>query len=151
MYISRLLVLCLLVAQCVAPMAAQSSAEPNSAFSPPGTTQRVVVLPQSAQGIPRYSSLQAASPVEGLKLPDTMPATTGLERESGVIPRLEFRVPRAPIVVQNDEACYTIRSYRVTRDDPRSDSTRLVGYSTCQRAVRFQVKEAVDSLEVVPR
>jgi hypothetical protein len=84
-------------------------------------------------------------------LPDTMPATTVQERESGVIPRLEFRVPRGPIVVQNDEACYTIRSYRVTRDDPRSDSTRLAGYSTCQRAVRFQVKEAVDSLEVVPR
>jgi hypothetical protein len=151
MYISRLLVLCLLIALCVAPVAAQSSAESNSAFSPPGTTQRVVELPPNAQDIPRYSLLRPAFPVEGLKLPDTMPATAVQERESGVIPRLEFRVPRPPILVQNDEACYTIRSYRVTRDDPRSDSTRLAGYSTCQRAVRFQVKEAVDSLEVVPR
>src|ERR1700735_2094288 len=151
MYISRLLVLCLLFARWVAPVAAQSSAESNSAFSPPGATQRVVVLPPNAPGVPHYPSWQVASPVEGLKLPDTMPATTVQERESGVIPRLEFRVPRAPIVAQNDEACYTIRSYRVTRDDRRSDSPRLAGYSTCQRAVRFQVKEAVDSLEVGPR
>jgi hypothetical protein len=171
MYISRLMVLCLFIALYVAPVAAQSPAESNSAFSPSGTNQRAVVLPPNTQGIPRYSSLQAASPEEDFKLPDSMHGATVQERESGAIPRLEFRVPRAPIVVQNygvqnyvaqnyvaqndvvqnDEACYTIRSYRVTRDDPRSDSTRLAGYSTCQHAARFQVRQAVDSLEVVPR
>jgi len=52
---------------------------------------------------------------------------------------------------QNDRTCYSIRSYRVTRDHPESDSTRPAGYSTCQPASRFQVRETGDSLEIVPR
>jgi hypothetical protein len=51
----------------------------------------------------------------------------------------------------NDRTCYSIRSYRVTRDHRESDSTRPAGYSTCQPASRFQVKETGDSLEIVPR
>jgi hypothetical protein len=47
--------------------------------------------------------------------------------------------------------CLSIRSYRVTRDDPESDTTRLVGYSTCQPAAKFQVKEANERQEIVPR
>jgi hypothetical protein len=41
-----------------------------------------------------------------------------------------------------DEDCYTIRSYVVERDDKDSDSTHLVRSSTCQRASRYQVKNA---------
>jgi hypothetical protein len=40
----------------------------------------------------------------------------------------------------DDEICYTIRSIRVERDTPDSDSTHPVGISTCQRASRYQVK-----------
>ena len=32
-----------------------------------------------------------------------------------------------------------------------SDSTKPAGYSTCQRASRFQFRTAVDSREVAPR
>ena len=53
-----------------------------------------------------------------------------------------------PTLAQNDTLCYSMRSYRVTRDDPASDSTRLAGYSECQPAARFQVKAAVDSLKI---
>jgi len=45
---------------------------------------------------------------------------------------------------QNEATCYSIRGYRVTRDDPESDSTRPSGYSTCQPSDRFQVKDAGD-------
>jgi hypothetical protein len=52
---------------------------------------------------------------------------------------------------QSDRTCYSIRSYRVTRNHPDSDSTRPAAYSTCQPASRFQVKETGDAPEIVPR
>lgn len=54
-------------------------------------------------------------------------------------------------LTENDSVCYSIRSYRVTRDDPGSDSTRFAGYSECQTAGRFQMRTAVDSREIAPR
>lgn len=41
-----------------------------------------------------------------------------------------------------DTTCYAIRSYVVERDSKDSDSTHLAGYSTCQRANRFRMKNA---------
>jgi hypothetical protein len=35
-----------------------------------------------------------------------------------------------------------MRTYKVRRDDPQSDSTHAVGYSTCQPAARFHVRTA---------
>lgn len=35
--------------------------------------------------------------------------------------------------------CLTIRSYRVVRDDPHSDSTHRDGYTTCVPAARFRL------------
>ena len=49
----------------------------------------------------------------------------------------------------NDATCYTIRAYRVARVSPESDTTKPAGYSTCQRASRFQFKTAVDSRELI--
>jgi hypothetical protein len=43
--------------------------------------------------------------------------------------------------------CLKMRMYKVRRDDPQSDSTRLVNYSTCLPAARIQtysVKHPVD-------
>ena len=59
--------------------------------------------------------------------------------------------PLALTLDPNDATCYTIRAYRVARISPESDTTRPVGYSTCQRASRFQFKTAVDSHEIVLR
>jgi hypothetical protein len=53
--------------------------------------------------------------------------------------------------LDSDATCYSIRSYRVTRDNPESDTTRLVGYSRCQPAIKVQVKEAGERQEIVPR
>jgi hypothetical protein len=61
----------------------------------------------------------------------------------------KFR-PHVLALEQNDATCYSMRLYRVKRDDADSDSTRPAGYSTCQPAARFQVKTAVDSIEIAP-
>ena len=44
---------------------------------------------------------------------------------------------------QNDKVCLKMRTYKVARDAPHSDSTHPVGYSTCQPAVRFQTRSIV--------
>jgi hypothetical protein len=41
--------------------------------------------------------------------------------------------------LQNDATCFAIRSYRVVRDGPHSDSTHRDGYTTCVPAARFRV------------
>jgi hypothetical protein len=41
---------------------------------------------------------------------------------------------------QNDAFCYSIRSYKVARDNPNSDSVHPVKYSTCQPSARFTVR-----------
>jgi hypothetical protein len=46
-------------------------------------------------------------------------------------------IPRAQL--QNDATCFAIRSYRMVRDDPQSDSTHRDGYTTCVPAARFRV------------
>jgi len=45
---------------------------------------------------------------------------------------------------QGDVACFSIRSYRVVRDDPHSDSTHRDGYTTCVPAERFKVYTSVE-------
>jgi len=52
---------------------------------------------------------------------------------------------------QDEKTCYTLRTYRVARETPDSDTTRPAGYSTCQRSTRFQLKTAVDSQQIAPR
>ena len=37
--------------------------------------------------------------------------------------------------------CYKIRRYLVERDDPKSDSTHIAGYSKCQRASKYSLKK----------
>jgi len=49
---------------------------------------------------------------------------------------------------QNDAICYTLRTYRVARLSPESDATKPAGYSSCLRSSRFQLKTAVDSVEI---
>ncbi|MGH9510984.1 MAG: hypothetical protein ACRD2U_02490 [Terriglobales bacterium] len=41
------------------------------------------------------------------------------------------------------DVCYTLRTYRMVREDQDSDVTRPDGYSTCQSASQFQVRRAV--------
>jgi hypothetical protein len=120
MCILRLLVLSSLMSVCVAPIAAQSSLEGNPQPSirlgqiiPPLEFRRPV-LPLGAQ-------------------PPVHPDGIGLSDQRYV----QLRAGE-----QSDVTCYSIRSYRVTRDDPESDSTSPAGYSTCQPVSQFQLKDA---------
>ena len=139
MYAHRLLVLPFLISICVAPVAAQSSSDTTSSSAS--------VCPASkCSGDIRFQ----------LYVPFHWDRNGPTEHSSAIIPPLQLHaIPPlegalGPTLAQSD-VCYSIRGYRVTRDDPASDSTRPAGYSTCQPATRFDVKDAGDLREIVPR
>jgi hypothetical protein len=43
-----------------------------------------------------------------------------------------------------DKVCYTMRSYIVSRENRDSDSTKLVGYSTCQPSSKYELRITVE-------
>jgi hypothetical protein len=43
-----------------------------------------------------------------------------------------------------DNVCYTMRSYIVARENRNSDSTKLVGYSTCQTSSKYELRITVE-------
>jgi len=43
-----------------------------------------------------------------------------------------------------DGVCYTMRSYIVARENRVSDSTTLVGYSTCQPSSKYELRITVE-------
>ena len=129
MYISRVLLLALLIPVCVAPVAAQLSPAPDK-------------IPPASQ--PQLDGLTAPPEFRVHVLPL---APMVRDRIRDIQPQLSFDTTLA----QSDTDCYKMQTYRVTRDDPKSDSTRLAGYSECQPAARFQMKAAVDSREITPQ
>ncbi|HEY4905581.1 MAG TPA: hypothetical protein VIH89_19025 [Candidatus Sulfotelmatobacter sp.] len=138
MFISRLVVLSLLTAVCVAPVAAQSLLSSDSAGLQPELT-----FP--ADSLDRIHVDQFRLPVTPLL---SSPSADPVHTSMGPVHR--FLQQNAQSEDQST-FCYSMRSYRVVRDDPESDSTRLAGYSTCQRSGRFQVKTVEGSLELLTR
>ncbi|MGD0509216.1 MAG: hypothetical protein ABSA27_15545 [Terriglobales bacterium] len=126
MYIPRLLLLSLLILVWFAPIAAQSLPDKIPAFSEPQLDGLVAPPEFRAHVLPLPPNVR--------------------DRIRDIRPQLSLDAP--PML--NDGVCYTIRSYRVTRDDPASDSTRLAGYSECQPAARYRAKNAL-FLEIAPR
>lgn len=128
MYAHRLLVLPLLISICVAPVAAQSSSDKTSSSAS--------VCPASkCSGDIRFQ----------LYVPFHSDRNGATEHSSAIIPPLQLHaIPPLEGALGQSDVCYSIRGYHVTRDDPASDSTRPAGYSTCQPAARFDVKDAGD-------
>jgi hypothetical protein len=58
------------------------------------------------------------------------------------LPQSRVHEPWLPL--SSDMMCYSIRSYLVVRDNPRSDTTHRDGSSTCVPAERFRVYSTVD-------
>lgn len=54
--------------------------------------------------------------------------------------------PASPLPAE-EQTCYSIRTYRVTRDDPQSDTTTPAGYSECETTTRFHIRAAVDAAD----
>lgn len=72
-------------------------------------------------------------------------------QESGPMGRIQFdqynprqRSVELPPYNASDVLCYKIASYLMVRDDPNSDSTHIVGYTTCVPAARFRVYTTVE-------
>jgi hypothetical protein len=136
MSIFRLLPLSLLITVSMAALAAQSSPEKN-----PVVAQAITPAQLSASNRNPFSpNLQSgANP----NAPDRI--LLGDYR-----PRLsQFSVPRnwlrnnSDWQSQADGLCLKMRTFKVARDGPHSDSTHPVGYSTCQPAKRFQTRSIV--------
>jgi hypothetical protein len=51
---------------------------------------------------------------------------------------------------QAETYCFKIRSYLMQRESPDSDSTHLVGYSTCHPASRVQLKTTEEVAKPAP-
>lgn len=54
------------------------------------------------------------------------------------------RVPLAALADRGEKStCFTMRSYRFSRPDPKSDATKWSGYSTCQAAGMLQMRRSL--------
>ena len=146
MSVSRLVLLPLLAAMFVLSATAQSpiasdSTTPLYLLKPTDPTNRILVD-------------QFRLPVSPLVKPGSE------EIQSGALSVYDFHASKdpalpsvAPGVAEKDSAstCYSIRNYRMKRDDPHSDVTQPVGYSTCQPSTRFQVKSIQDWPDLIKR
>jgi hypothetical protein len=142
MYIPRLLLLSLLVSLCVATAAAQSSPSNSSDSLRPAS-----VLPWNPLASTGPSLFQLLANAQRLSGDE---GTVERGSDSVVNRPLDSGIQHILTMQQDEKTCYTLRAYRVARESPDSDSTRPAGYSTCQRATRFQLKETVDSHEIAP-
>ena len=135
MHIFRPLFLSLLLAVCVAPLAAQS-------------LTRESALPPNAQATADIVQFLQPFDIRRVELRPTVPAADSKDNS-----QVSQNLARQRILTleENQPVCYTLRTYRVARESPDSDSTRPAGYSTCPRASRFQFKTAVDTREIEPR
>jgi hypothetical protein len=136
MSIFRLLALSLLILVNVATLAAQSA--PNTTPFIARSAEPVPFISPSAN--PFSSNLQTGlnpNRPDRILLGDYRPQQS------------QFSVPRnwlrnnSDWQSQADNVCLKMRTYKVARDGPRSDSTHPVGYSTCQPAARFQTHSVV--------
>ena len=123
MSVFRVVVVWLLISISGLPVAAQSLSENSSVL------QLLPTRPQDTQSGIRVDQFQLSPHPDGVYLWH-IPPEPELRRST----------------LTSDATCYSLRTYRVTRDDPESDSTRLAGYTTCQPAAGFRVKDAGDSL-----
>jgi hypothetical protein len=141
MPISRLLPVSLLIAiaVCAAQLQAQSSTAktPTAIQSADFAQQNPSSSPELLAFFPSllFPSFQTeqgpAEPLNRIHVDEYNPRSTQL-----TVPR--FLLRNQDLQSQDDDSlCYTVRSYKVARDNPQSDSTHAVGSSTCQPAARF--------------
>jgi len=92
------------------------------------------------------ATVAAQSPSD--KTNDSSSAASEIKKDSPETRALESSSQHILTLEQNDAICYTLRTYRVARLSPESDATKPAGYSSCLRSTRFQLKTAVDTVDV---
>lgn len=130
-------------AALICSVSASAQSEPLSRPIEQQHPNAAVAEPWRIIPIPAPDS-EPATPVDvlnlrGQKLP-TWATNTDAPTSLAFSPQM-FPPPTA-IHPAPDDLCYAIRSYVVARDDKDSDSTHPAGYSTCQSARRYQLKNA---------
>ena len=143
MTIPRLLILGWLISLCAAAAAAQALPQ-----SDPNSSHPTSVLSQNAEADLAFFPLLV---LEDLQVPSN-PTSDSIQsdHDSGKTPA-PVHTQHILTLDQNEKTCLTLRTYRVARVSPDSDTTRFAGYSTCQAAARFQLKTALDSKVIEPR
>jgi hypothetical protein len=134
MLISRVLPVSLLLAVSAASVAAQSSPEKN-----PDVVPSIKFGQLNSSGSADLASpsqkpeLNPPRPLDRIRIEEYRPRLN----QDGLPPTLVL----GPDGLHPDDGiCLTMRTYKVARDNPQSDSTHAVGYSTCQPGARFQVR-----------
>ena len=138
MSVPRLLFVLLPVAICSTPLAAQSA--PQKDFL--SVLSQTTLLDRASPSLYVDQYRLPVSPSLEFNFSNSAPGAIRTDQYQ-LIPRWprQFKIQVRPDG-QKSETCYSIRGYRVERDDPESDSTRPAGYSTCQPADQFSVKNA---------
>jgi hypothetical protein len=120
MSIFRLLPLLLLIAAGAASLTAQSSPEKILVASQPADSRQL--------NSPAAAEQNVLKPLNGI-------GTDGNNLKAAPPPR--FLTDQDSWSSQ-DNVCLTMRTYKVARDNPHSDSTHAAGYTTCQPGARFR-------------
>jgi hypothetical protein len=147
MSIFRLLPFSLLIATAVSPLAAQSSPEqtPVAMQSADSRQQNASASPDLLLLFPDLKTEQSQpEPMDGIRIGEYHPRLS------------QFAPPRTLLMdpdwqAQDDGLCLKLRTYKVARDDPHSDSTHAAGYSTCTPAARFQMHTTEFRVPATPR
>lgn len=140
MSIPQVAALLLLSLFCVVPLSAQDSTSSSLVATPPQTK----LLDNPFRNAPADPFKLHLSPA-----PKTNSANPFSDFSSGKTYVVYGATPEADLNPEGDVTCLSMRTYKVKRDDPRSDAVRPAGYSTCQPTKRFGVKSAVEKSGVV--
>lgn len=144
MLISRLLPFSLLFAVSAASSVAAQSAQAKNPVAVPSTNSADLL------SLNLKSELNPAKPLDRIRIEEYRPRLNQLGLAHILLadpePLNQFGMPHIILGPDGlslaDTFCYAIRSYKVARDNPQSDSTHAVEYSTCQPATRFRMYTA---------
>lgn len=98
-----------------------------------------------------FAQNQMSSGPPALQAPVNFAATNGetlLTIEALITKALTVTLPQVQANIGapgQAPVCYSMRSYRFTREEPSSDATKLRSYSTCAAATEFRMRDAVGS------
>lgn len=138
-----------LLIMAVAPLAAQSSSKtisvvPSTEAGPTNSSAGTdFLLPNLDFSQDTTPELNPQNSMDRIHVDQPRP-----QLNQFVVPQVLFGPDGQPLA---DNVCYSIRSYVVVRDSPHSDTTHLVGYSTCQPATRFRVRSTSGEVPPAPR
>jgi hypothetical protein len=134
MSIPRVAGLFLLSLFCLATLAAQASPDSNFVASPP----KIGALENPFRHAPADPFKFQVTPP-----PDASGANLLMDVDSGGTHVVYPQMAGAESDGAGGSTCYSMRSYRVKRENPHTDAVEPAGYTVCQPAKRFQLKSAI--------